>query len=70
MTFRLTEEQAAIVAAPLVPLRVSAGAGTGKTTTSSRLPARARSLRSTATGVNIPSCSYPTSMRSRVLYGA
>ena len=33
MTFRLTPEQAAIVEAPLVPLRVSAGAGTGKTTT-------------------------------------
>ena len=33
MTFRLTPEQAAIVAAPIAPLRVSAGAGTGKTTT-------------------------------------
>ena len=33
MTFQLTREQAAIVGAPLVPLRVSAGAGTGKTTT-------------------------------------
>lgn len=33
MTFLLTPEQTAIVSAPLVPLRVSAGAGTGKTTT-------------------------------------
>ena len=33
MSFQFTEEQAAIVTAPLVPLRVSAGAGTGKTTT-------------------------------------
>jgi DNA helicase-2/ATP-dependent DNA helicase PcrA len=33
MSFRLTEEQTVIVTAPLVPLRVSAGAGTGKTTT-------------------------------------
>ena len=33
MSFQLTEEQIAIVTAPLVPLRVSAGAGTGKTTT-------------------------------------
>ena len=33
MSFRLTPEQSAIVDAPLVPLRVSAGAGTGKTTT-------------------------------------
>ncbi len=33
MMIELTPEQAAIVQAPLVPLRVSAGAGTGKTTT-------------------------------------
>jgi DNA helicase-2/ATP-dependent DNA helicase PcrA len=33
MTITLTPEQQAIVSAPLVPLRVSAGAGTGKTTT-------------------------------------
>ena len=33
LSFRLTEEQIAIVTAPLIPLRVSAGAGTGKTTT-------------------------------------
>ena len=33
MSFQLTPEQSAIVDAPLVPLRVSAGAGTGKTTT-------------------------------------
>lgn len=33
MTFRLTPEQEAIVGYPLAPLRVAAGAGTGKTTT-------------------------------------
>ena len=33
MSLQLTPEQQAIVNAPLVPLRVSAGAGTGKTTT-------------------------------------
>ena len=33
MKIELTQEQKAIVDAPLVPLRVSAGAGTGKTTT-------------------------------------
>ena len=33
MSFQLTPEQHYIVDAPLVPLRVSAGAGTGKTTT-------------------------------------
>jgi len=33
MSFRLTSEQRAIVDAPLAPLRVAAGAGTGKTTT-------------------------------------
>ncbi|MEA3510715.1 MAG: ATP-dependent helicase, partial [Actinomycetota bacterium] len=33
MSFRLTPEQEAIVASPLAPLRVAAGAGTGKTTT-------------------------------------
>lgn len=33
MSFQLTPEQEAIVAYPLAPLRVAAGAGTGKTTT-------------------------------------
>ncbi|MEN8113252.1 MAG: UvrD-helicase domain-containing protein, partial [Actinomycetota bacterium] len=33
MTFNLTPEQTAIVDHPLAPLRVAAGAGTGKTTT-------------------------------------
>ena len=33
MTFQLTPEQEAIVEYPLAPLRVAAGAGTGKTTT-------------------------------------
>lgn len=39
-TFRLSEEQQAIVDYPLRPLRVSAGAGTGKTTTVSYRMAR------------------------------
>ena len=33
MTIRPSPEQAAVIAAPLAPLRVTAGAGTGKTTT-------------------------------------